>query len=121
MRRRASPETVSNLGSGLAGVGFLRDLRSFSDLLHHPVTIALLDNPLDVERDVLLVRDECVGSERSCSYSKGDISIRSVQVSSAHWQIHSDGACQARSSRLRSLRRSFTSRNSASFSPVLSS
>src|SRR6476620_4597267 len=49
--------------SCLAGVGLLRDLGGLPDLLDNPVALELVDDPLHVERDVLLARRD---SEMGC-------------------------------------------------------
>jgi hypothetical protein len=61
---------------------------------------------------------EVSGVARSPSYSSGVISIRSVQASSAHSHTHSEIFTQTDRASLTALMRSFTSRNSAWFSPT---
>src|SRR6266498_5526028 len=64
---------------------------------------------------------KCVGPARSCSYSSRDIVMRSTQVGSPHSQTRSSGWLSRPKSPARSLIRSFTSRKTASFSPMRSS
>jgi hypothetical protein len=42
--------------SALAGIGLFGRLCRFPDLLDHPVAVALFNDPLDMEEDMLLVR-----------------------------------------------------------------